>query len=79
MIQFIATYNELALAKFKDNGIRPHGRALGFFEDDEKMANAFFRRYTRNLYGVQITKADFSLYAPNWGEQTACGFQGAVG
>lgn len=61
---FVATYNQAALDKFEQAGMRPVGRALHYFEEDEQKAILFFRLYTRNLYGVLIGKADFSLYEP---------------
>lgn len=71
---YVATYNETALAKFVEAGMRPVGRTLQYFEEDDVKATLFFRLYTRNLYGVLIGKADFSLYAPPSAPASHLGF-----
>ncbi|AFU87924.1 hypothetical protein CcrColossus_gp054 [Caulobacter phage CcrColossus] len=71
---FVATYNERGLEKFKMAGVRPQGKQLVFFEESEKTASMFFRLYTRNLYAIELSKSEFSLYQPNPTPPSSLGF-----
>lgn len=71
---YVATYNQTALEKFDAAGMRPVGRTLRYFEEDDQKATLFFRLYTRNLYGVLVGKADFSLYSPTPTPSSQIGF-----
>ncbi|AXQ68596.1 hypothetical protein HOU00_gp057 [Caulobacter phage CcrPW] len=73
---FVATYNERALEKFRAAGVRPQGKTLAFFEESEKTASMFFRLYTRNLYAIELSKSEFSLYSPNPTPPSSLGFLG---
>lgn len=73
-MRFVATYNDSAVKKFTEQGLRPLGRQLSFYEDDEKSAHIFFKRYTRNLFGVRLTEIDYSIYAPHEGAAPQFGF-----
>lgn len=80
MHTFIATINPTGADKLRDHGayVRLHGNVLRFFEDDEKSARVFYRRYVRNFTGVVLGEADYSLYAepvPDQGDRRPLGLR----
>lgn len=63
--RFVATINASGIEKLTQQGARTNGRQLVFFEDDEKSAHIFYRRYMRNFFGVVFfAERDYSIYQP---------------
>ncbi|USN15556.1 hypothetical protein KIKIMORA_04380 [Brevundimonas phage vB_BpoS-Kikimora] len=64
MPRYIATLNPTGVDKLRAIGASVTGRTLAFIEDTEKHAHTFYRRYTRNFFGIVLNDSDYSIYEP---------------
>lgn len=64
MPRYIATLNPSGEEKLRAIGAEVRGRTLAFVEDTEKHAHTFYRRYTRNFFGIVFNDSDYSIYEP---------------
>lgn len=64
MARYVAAFNPSGVAKLAEVGARANGRTLVFFEDTDKHAHVFYRRYIRNFFGVVFNDDDYSIHQP---------------